>query len=543
MLLLRSTTRRTIPNTISRSFATASSSHIPSSNKQWKGTSTDPHDHHGTKLFIGGEWVAAENGVKHGYKVMDPSTNKLLTTTPQSTHSELTRAVDAAQKAFDDGWGQGSVLMRQGIMLRYQALIKDNMDEIARSIVLEQGKTMADAKGDVLRGLQVIESMCSIPNMLLGDKLEVAKDMDTYVRRTPLGVGAAICPFNFPAMIPLWSIGTALSAGNTLILKPSERDPGAAAILAELAAMAGVPKGVLSVVHGGKDTVNFICDEPRIKAISFVGGDAAGKHIYDRAGANGKRVQANLGAKNHAILMPDASKQSALNAIAGAAFGAAGQRCMALSVLITVGDAKEWVGDIIEQAKALKMGNGFAKEADLGPVISPAAKDKIEGLIASCEEQGGKILLDGRGQKVNGFPEGNWVGPTVLQAKEGDKCHEIEIFGPVLTVINVETLPEAIALINRNKYGNGAAIFTQSGATARVFERTVQAGQIGVNVPIPVPLPMFAWSGNKGSVLGGHSLYGKYGLDFWTQNQTVTSLWRSEDALSSKADVVMPTHH
>lgn len=504
----------------------------------WKGTRTDGGE---TKHYIGGEWVeVGESGAEKWFDVKDPSTQQVLTRVPQPPRSLLTQTVDKAQEAFES-WKLTSLLSRQGILLKYQALIRKHHDDLAQSIVLEQGKTFADAKGDVLRGLQVVDSMCALPQMLTGDKLEVSTDMDTYVRRSPLGVGAAICPFNFPAMIPLWTLPIAIGTGNTLLIKPSERDPGAAAMLVELASMAGVPSGVVSLVHGGPETVNFLCDDPRIKAISFVGSDVAGKHIWDRAGKNGKRVQANLGAKNHAILMPDANKEQALNAIAGAAFGAAGQRCMALSVLVTVGDSKEWVQELITRAKGLTVGNGFDEGIDLGPVISPAAKNKIEGLIASCEEEGGKILLDGRGHKVDGYPEGNWVGPTVLEAKEGMKCHETEIFGPVLTVLHAETLQEAIELVNRNMYGNGSSIFTNSGATARVFERTIQAGQIGINVPIPVPLPMFSWSGNKGSVLGGHSLYGKLGVEFWTQNQTVTSLWKQEDALNTRADVSMPT--
>jgi len=365
--------------------------------------------------------------------------------------------------------------------------------------------------------------------------------MDTYTRRVPLGVGAAICPFNFPAMIPLWSIPMAIATGSSLIVKPSERDPGAVAIIAELCERAGLPKGVLSILHGSVDAVNFICDEPLIKAITFVGGNAAGKHIFDRGGANGKRVQANLGAKNHCMIMPDCNREYALNAVAGAAFGAAGQRCMALSVLVVVGDAQSWVPELIQRAKALKIGNGFEPDMDLGPVISPAAKERIEGLIASCEKEGGKILLDGRGAKVDGYPNGNWVGPTVLECTPDMTCYKQEIFGPALCVVKADSFDHAIKIMNDNAWGNGASIFTQSGATARAFEKKIEAGQVGVNVPIPVPLPMFSWSGNKASVLGGASLYGKRGIDFWTQDQTVTSLWREADAATSRADVAMPT--
>ncbi|KAJ9104297.1 hypothetical protein QFC20_004579 [Naganishia adeliensis] len=504
---------------------------------RWQGTCTDGED---TKMLIGDQWLSSK--ATEWFDVRDPSTQRLLTRVPQSTPSELEHAAQTAQEAFKS-WSRTSLLHRQQILLKYQHLIKHHLPDLARSIVLEQGKTYADALGDVGRGLQVVESLCALPNEMVGDKLEVSRDMDTYVRRSPLGVGAVICPFNFPAMIPLWSLPLAIATGNTLLIKPSERDPGACAILVELAHQAGVPPGVINIVHGGVDTVNFLCDSPIIKAISFVGSNTAGEHIYKRGSANGKRVQANLGAKNHAVIMPDASKEATLNALTGAAFGAAGQRCMALSVLVTVGDAGKWIPDLVRRAKELKVANGFTDGADLGPVISPQAKNKIESLIASCEKEGGEIVLDGRGASVEGYPDGNWVGPTLLKAKEGMSCHSIEIFGPVLTWIQVDTLQEAIDLINRNKYGNGTSIFTNNGATARYFERNVEAGQIGINVPIPVPVPTFAWSGNKASVLGGHSLYGKLGLEFWTQNQTVTAFWRSEDASHQKADVAMPVHN
>ncbi|GAA96570.1 hypothetical protein E5Q_03239 [Mixia osmundae IAM 14324] len=526
---------------LARSLATAASGRLADvhadskESNRWKGTSTTGGT---TKLYIDGQWT--DSKTDRWIDLYDPSTQRLLTKVPETTQDEMRLTVDKAHDAYL-GWKDTSVLSRQGVMLKLQHLLREHMDDIARSIVLEQGKTFADAKGDVLRGLQVVDACCGIPSLLMGDKIEVSRDMDTEVRKAPLGVGAAICPFNFPAMIPLWSIPMAIAAGNSLILKPSERDPGASMIITELMELAGLPKGVLSVMHGSVDTVNFLCDEPRIKAITFVGSDKAGKHIYDRAGATGKRVQANLGAKNHAILMPDANLNFALNSIAGAAFGAAGQRCMALSVVVSIGEPT-WLPQLVERAKKLKMANGFEQGADLGPVISPMAKTRIESLIQSCEDQGGKIILDGRGAKTEGYPDGNWVGPTILHADTSMSCYQEEIFGPCLTIVQAENLDEAIALINRNKYGNGVAIFTQSGATARKFEKEIESGQIGINVPIPVPLPMFSWSGNKGSVLGGHSLYGSLGLDFWTQHKTVTALWRQEDVISSQADVAMPTH-
>ncbi|PWY80693.1 Methylmalonate-semialdehyde dehydrogenase [Aspergillus heteromorphus CBS 117.55] len=474
----------------------------------------------------------------------DPATNNLITRVPQSTDEELRAAVESAEKAFP-AWRATSVIAKQQIMFKFVSLIRANWDRLAASITLEQGKTFADAKGDVLRGLQVAETACGITTQLTGEVLEVAKDMETRSYREPLGVVAAICPFNFPAMIPLWCIPVATVTGNCLIMKPSERDPGAAMILAELAKEAGFPDGVINIVHGAAKTVDFILDEPAIKAISFVGSNRAGEYIYTRGSANGKRVQANLGAKNHAAVMPDCNKNQTLNAIVGAAFGAAGQRCMALSTLVTVGETQDWLPEMAERAKALNVNGGFEEGADLGPVISPESKKRIEDLIASAEEEGATILLDGRGYKPENYPNGNFVGPTIITNVTPEmKCYKEEIFGPVLVCLSVPTLDDAIDLINANEYGNGAAIFTCSGPTASRFQKDIEAGQVGINVPIPVPLPMFSFTGNKKSIAGGgaNTFYGKPGLQFYTQQKTVTSLWRSEDAVSTKAHTVMPTH-
>jgi malonate-semialdehyde dehydrogenase (acetylating) / methylmalonate-semialdehyde dehydrogenase len=346
-------------------------------------------------------------------------------------------------------------------------------------------------------------------------------------------------------MIPLWCIPIATVTGNTLILKPSERDPGAAMILAELCRDAGFPDGVINVVHGAHETVDFLLDAPEIKAISFVGSNKAGEYIFTRGSANGKRVQANLGAKNHAAVMPDCNKNQFINSIVGAAFGAAGQRCMALSTLVMVGETKEWLGDLAERAKSLKVDGGFEEGADLGPVITPQSKARIEGLIKSAEDEGATILLDGRGFKPSNYPDGNWVGPTIItNVKPHMRCYREEIFGPVLVCLNVDTLDDAVALMNDNEYGNGAAIFTRSGPTAEAFRRGIEAGQVGINVPIPVPLPMFSFTGNKKSVAGGgaSTFYGKPGVNFYTQTKTVTALWNAADAVSRKADVAMPTH-
>ncbi|KAL9584535.1 MAG: hypothetical protein Q9212_002057 [Teloschistes hypoglaucus] len=473
----------------------------------------------------------------------DPATNNLVTRVPQSTDEELTAAVESAKQAFPS-WRATSLLHRQQIMFKFVALIRQHWNRLAASITLEQGKTFADAKGDVLRGLQVAETACGITTQLTGELLEVAKDMETRSYKEPLGVVASICPFNFPAMIPLWSIPIATITGNTLILKPSERDPGAAIILAELAREAGFPDGVINIVHGAAKTVDFIIDEPAIKAISFVGSNRAGEYIFTRGSAQGKRVQANLGAKNHAAVVPDCNKNHALNAIAGAAFGAAGQRCMALSALVMIGETKEWLPEIAERAKQLNVNGGFEEGADLGPLISPEAKDRIEKIIATAEAEGATILLDGRGQKPEKYPIGNWLGPTIITNVEPHmSCYTTEIFGPVLVCLSVPTLDAAISLINANEYGNGVAIFTRSGSTAARFQKEIEAGQVGVNVPIPVPLPMFSFTGNKKSVAGGgaNTFYGKSGINFYTQTKTVTSFWSAEDALATKASVEMPT--
>ncbi|CAJ2513335.1 Uu.00g014540.m01.CDS01 [Anthostomella pinea] len=496
-----------------------------------------------TPYFVDNAFV--ESKADKFMELHDPATNNLVTRVPQMTDSELQSAVDSAKKAFP-AWRNTSVLARQQIMFKFVGLIRENWDRLAASITLEQGKTFADAKGDVLRGLQVAEAACGAPELLKGEVLEVAKDMETRSYKEPLGVVAAICPFNFPAMIPLWCIPIATVTGNTMILKPSERDPGAAMILVELAKKAGFPDGVINVVHGAHRTVDFILDDPDIKAISFVGGNKAGEYIYSRGSANGKRVQANLGAKNHAAVLPDCNKNHFINSVVGAAFGAAGQRCMALSTLVMVGETKEWLSELAESAKKLQVNGGFEEGADLGPVISPQSKERIESLIASAEEEGATILLDGRGFTPEKYPGGNWIAPTIITNVTPEmKCYKEEVFGPVLVCLNVDTLGEAIELINNNDYGNGVAIFTRSGPTAESFRRNIEAGQVGINVPIPVPLPMFSFTGNKKSIAGGgaSTFYGRPGISFFTQQKTVTAMWASADAISTKADVAMPTHN
>ncbi|CAM1505927.1 Fc.00g115640.m01.CDS01 [Cosmosporella sp. VM-42] len=499
---------------------------------------SEPKD---TPYFIDNEFRFSDT--KAFIDVHDPATNNLVTRVPQMTRLELEAAVASAQKAFP-AWRNKSAIAKQQIMFKYVALIRENWDRLAAVITLEQGKTFKDAQGDVLRGLQVAEAACAGPEYLKGEVLEVAKDMETRTYKEPLGVVAAICPFNFPAMIPLWCIPIATITGNTLVLKPSERDPGAAMVLVELAEKAGFPKGVINVVHGAHDTVNFLLDAPEVKAISFVGSNKAGEYIFTKGSANGKRVQANLGAKNHALVMPDADKELAINSIIAAAFGAAGQRCMALSVLLLVGETKDWLPELAERAKALRVDGGFEDGADLGPVVTPQSKARIETLIASAEEEGAKIFLDGRGYRPEKYPNGNWVGPTIItETLPSMQCYQEEIFGPVLVCLNVQSLDEGIEVINANDYGNGTAIFTRSGAVAERFRKNIEAGQVGINVPIPVPLPMFSFTGNKKSIAGGgaSTFYGRQGVAFYTQLKTVTSKWSTEEVSSKKSELSMPT--
>ncbi|PWY89923.1 Methylmalonate-semialdehyde dehydrogenase [Aspergillus heteromorphus CBS 117.55] len=496
----------------------------------YEGNHTAPKSIRNVELFIDNELVSSK--ASRWIDVHDPATNNIVCRVPEATPEELQAAVTSAKNAFP-AWSSTSIMKRQNMMFKLTHLIQNNMDALAVSIVTEQGKTQADAKGDVLRGLQVCETACGITTQLPGEVLEVAKDMETRSYQLPLGVVAAICPFNFPAMIPLWSLPLAVITGNCMILKPTERAPGAAMMIAELCKEAGFPPGVVNVIHGSKPAVDFILEAPEIKAISFVGSNKVGEYIYNRGTSLGKRVQANLGAKNHAVVLPDCAKNHALSAIAGAAFGAAGQRCMALSVLLTVGSAREWIPDLVAKAKEYRAGSGFHERSDLGPLITPQSRDRCVDLIASAEAEGATVVLDGREYKPDGYPNGNWVGPTIITGVRKDmKCYREEIFGPVLLCMESDTINSAIDLVNSNDWGNGAVIFTQSGSSATHFQKNIEAGQIGINVPIPVPLPMFSFTGNKRSV-GGTGLlnfYGKDGLRFYTQWKTVTSLWKSEDA-------------
>ncbi|CAI5696667.1 unnamed protein product [Oreochromis niloticus] len=451
---LRSAFRTKVPFRVSR--LCSSSSSVPT-----------------TKLFIDGKFVESKSS--EWLDIHNPATNEVITRVPKATQEEMLAAVDSCSRAFRS-WSETSILARQQVFLRYQQLIKDNIKELAKAITVEQGKTLADAEGDVFRGLQVVEHACSITSLMLGETLpSITKDMDTYTYRLPLGVCAGIAPFNFPAMIPLWMFPMGMVCGNTYLLKPSERVPTCAMLLAKMLQDAGAPDGTLNIIHGQHNAVNFICDHPAIKAISFVGSNQAGEYIYERGSKNGKRVQSNMGAKNHGVVMPDANKENTLNQLVGAAFGAAGQRCMALSTAILVGEARSWLPELVERAKALRVNAGDQPGADLGPLISPQARNRVCSLIQSGVDEGAKLLLDGRKIKVKGYENGNFVGPTILSNVTPQmKCYTEEIFGPVLVVLEADSLEDAISLVNKNPYGNGGSECSNPGAAANVLLHRIE---------------------------------------------------------------------
>ena len=480
------------------------------------------------KLLIDGQFI--ESSTSEWRDVTNPATQEVLARAPFATAEELEAAVSAAREAFKT-WRKTPIGVRSRIFLKYQQLIRDNMEELAAILTAEQGKTLPDAEGDVFRGLEVVEHAAGMGTLQMGEyDNNVAGDVDTYTLRQPIGVCAGITPFNFPAMIPLWMFPMAIATGNTFVLKPSERDPMVTMRLVELALEAGVPAGVLNVVHGGPDMVNGICDHPDIKAVSFVGSTPVGTHVYNRASAAGKRVQCMMGAKNHAVVMPDANKEQTLNALAGACFGAAGQRCMAVSALVLVGEARNWVPELARRAGKLQVNAGTEAGTDVGPLITPQALQRVEGLVRQGVEEGAKLVLDGRNPVVDGYEQGNFIGPTIFSGVTPDmSIYREEIFGPVLCVLEADTLDEAIDLVNANPNGNGTAIFTRSGAAAHRFQEHIDVGQVGINVPIPVPVPYFSFTGSRGSKLGDLGPYGKQVVQFYTQTKTITSRWFDED--------------
>ncbi|KAI4296459.1 hypothetical protein L6164_036416 [Bauhinia variegata] len=474
--------------------------------------------------LIGGRFVDSQSFAS--IDILNPANQQLVSQVPMTTNEEFKAAVFAAKRAFSL-WRSTPMTTRQRIMFKFQELIHRDIDKIVLNIITEHGKTLQDAYGDVLRGIEVVEHTCGLGNLQKGEFIpNVSNGIDTYSIREPLGVCAGICPFDFPAMIPLWMFPIAVTCGNTFILKPSEKNPGASVMLAELAMEAGLPNGVLNIVHGTNDIINAICDDEDIKAISFVGSHTVGAYVYARASAKGKRVQSNIGAKNHAVVMPDARMDATLKALVAAGFGAAGQKCTALSAAVFVGCFSQWEDKLVEHAKALKVNAGTEPDTDLGPVINKQAKEHTWRLIQKGVESGAKLVLDGRNIVVQGYEHGNFIGPTILSDVTVDmECYKEEILGPVLLCMQVDSIEEAISIVNRNKYGNGASIFTTSGAAARKFQTEVEVGQVGINIPISTSLPFSSFISSKPSFAGELNFDGRAGIQFYTQIKTVTQQW------------------
>ncbi|ASF14910.1 MULTISPECIES: CoA-acylating methylmalonate-semialdehyde dehydrogenase [Shewanella] len=479
------------------------------------------------KHYIDGEFTT---GTGTSHVVTNPANNAPIAVINSATTDEVHAAIASAKAAFKT-WKEVPVSERARVMLRYQHLLKEHHDELATILAKETGKTFEDAKGDVWRGIEVAEHACNIASLLMGETVEnVARSIDTYSYTQPLGVCAGITPFNFPAMIPLWMFPLAIACGNTFILKPSEQDPMTPQRLVELFVEAGAPKGVLQLIHGDKTAVDILLADPAVKAISFVGSVAVGQYIYKTGTDNLKRVQAFAGAKNHCVIMPDANKQQVINNLVGASVGAAGQRCMAISVAVFVGAAKEWIPELKEALAKVRPGLWDDKEAGYGPLISPAAKARVLKLIAQGKQEGAECLLDGSDFTVAGYESGNWVGPTMFTKVTTDmSIYKEEIFGPVLCCMESDSLEAAIELVNASPYGNGTSIFTASGAAARKYQHEIEVGQVGINVPIPVPLPFFSFTGWKGSFYGDQHAYGKQAVRFYTETKTITSRWFESD--------------
>jgi malonate-semialdehyde dehydrogenase (acetylating)/methylmalonate-semialdehyde dehydrogenase len=442
--------------------------------------------------------------------------------------ADVDAAVQAARAAFER-WGDVSLTRRARVMFKFRELVDRHADELARIISTEHGKVLADAKGEVIRGQEVVEYACGLPQLLKGEYSDqVSTDIDAYSFRQPLGVCAGITPFNFPIMVPMWMHPMAIAAGNTFVLKPSERDPSVSNLIAELYAEAGLPDGVFNVVHGDKVAVDALLDHPDVAAVSFVGSTPIAKYVFEHANASGKRVQALGGAKNHAVVMPDADLDFAANHLTAAGYGSAGQRCMAIAVALAVGDvADELVERLRRKALEVDVGPGLEKTSDMGPVITAQARDRIAGYIDQGVAAGAEPVVDGRALEKEG--DGFWVGPTLFDNVTPEMAiYRDEIFGPVLCVVRVDTLDEAIDLINANPYANGTAIFTGSGQVARIFKRRVQVGMIGINIPIPVPMAFYSFGGWKDSLFGDHHIHGPEGIRFYTRGKAITSRWPQE---------------
>jgi malonate-semialdehyde dehydrogenase (acetylating)/methylmalonate-semialdehyde dehydrogenase len=474
--------------------------------------------------------------------VFNPATGEQSAVLPLSTAAELNEAVAAAKRAAP-AWGEMPPMRRAKFMFRFKQLLDENADAIARSISAEHGKTHADALGEVQRGIEVVDFCCGIPHLLKGEfSRHAGPAIDTHSDRQPLGVVAGITPFNFPAMVPMWMYPVAIACGNTFILKPSEKDPSASMLVYELFQQAGFPNGVFNIVHGDKEIVDAILTHPDIKAVSFVGSTPIAEYVYRTGTAHGKRVQALGGAKNHMVVMPDADMDKAADALMGAGYGSAGERCMAISVAVPVGEdtANRLVETLAPRVRALKIGPATDPDAEMGPLVTKEHLGKVLGYIDSGIKEGAKLVVDGRGFKLQGYENGYFVGGTLFDRVKPDmRIYKEEIFGPVLSVLRAESYEQAVGLINAHEFGNGTAIFTRDGDAARSFADKIEVGMVGINVPIPVPVAYHSFGGWKRSLFGDHSIYGTEGVHFYTRLKTVTSRW--PEGIKSGAVFTFPT--
>jgi malonate-semialdehyde dehydrogenase (acetylating)/methylmalonate-semialdehyde dehydrogenase len=476
--------------------------------------------------FIGGRWLNSTS--PSGLELANPATGEPLGQTPSGSAAEIDAAVQAAHCAFAS-WRSTPAADRIQYLFKLKSLLEQHIEELASLITLENGKTLAESRGELRRGIENVEVACGIPVLMQGYSLEdVAPGIDEIMVRQPLGVAAVITPFNFPLMIPLWFLPYAIATGNTVVLKPSDRVPFSAARLVELMQETGLPDGVVNLVNGGKTAVDAVLDHPLIRSVSFVGSTPVAKYVYARGSASGKRVQCQGGAKNHVVVLPDADQETTTKIIADSAFGCAGQRCLAVSVTVTVGEAKDWLRDSISAAaSSLKVGNGLDPGTQMGPVITPASRDRVVSLIGEGADQGAHPIVDGRSH-TNGHA-GSFIGPTVLDGlPAGSPLMETEIFGPVLSIVHADSVEEAIAMIERSSYGNASSIFTSSGAAARKFRNAVSTGNVGVNIGVPAPMAYFPFSGWKGSFFGVMHAQGRDAIEFFTDKKVIVERWPRE---------------
>ncbi len=462
--------------------------------------------------------------------IYNPALGVVVKQVPLASRDDVRQAIASAWDTFP-AWASTPAGRRTQVMFAFRDLIKSNMDALAETVSCEHGKTLEDAKGSITRGLEVVEFACGISQLLKGEHSgSVAAGVDSWSIRQPLGVCAGITPFNFPAMVPMWMFPIAIACGNTFVLKPSERDPSCPLLLAELMQQAGLPDGVLNVVNGDKEAVDILLTDERVQAVSFVGSTAIGEYIYHTGIAHNKRVQALCGAKNHMVVMPDADMEQVTDAVMGAAYGSAGERCMAISVVVSIGDkpADTLIGRLLPKLDSLKVGPYTNPDAEMGPVINPRAKARIESYIAKGVDQGATLVRDGRGEVVAGSQNGCFVGATIFDhVQTSMSIYTDEIFGPVLSIVRAESYEQAVQMINQHEYGNGAAIFTRDGDAARDFSHRIQIGMVGINVPIPVPMAFHSFGGWKRSLFGDHAIHGPEGVRFYTRLKTITARWPS----------------